>query len=139
MKQIRVRYSGLLADGTVKFTTPSGTVSGRFWEQRVKLADFEKIRERNKFRWKPLEIVRQSLLGDVRVFCSCPAFLYWGYRYIAWKHGFGLRRETRKPTTRNPHLHGSVCKHLEAVLKAIPFNAGDSTRGMKKRALLGGK
>ena len=40
---------------------------------------------------------------------NCPAFLYWGFQYKAWKEGYGLVKETRRPTIRNPHQQGYVC------------------------------
>jgi len=59
--------------------------------------------------------------GDVEVFCSCPAFLYWGYRYICSKLHIGHDiREFRYPRIRNPKLEGSICRHLAQFLIYIP-------------------
>lgn len=40
---------------------------------------------------------------------NCPAFLYWGYQYIAWKKGYGLVVEHRRPHVRNPQQRGFLC------------------------------
>lgn len=40
---------------------------------------------------------------------NCPAFLYWGYQYIAWKKGYGLVVEHRRPRVRNPQQRGFLC------------------------------
>jgi len=54
---------------------------------------------------------------------NCPAFHYWGYKYKAWKMGYGLEKELRRPVIRNPHGKGYVCKHLYFVLQTFPFYA----------------
>jgi len=133
-KQIRVRYLGIFVNGTIRFYTPSGTTSGRIWSQRVKLMSFAENRKSRP--GKPLEVVRKSVAGDLKLFCNCPAFLYWGYKYIAWKRDYGLRQELRMPSIRNPRLQGSICKHLEEVLKVLPFNSGRITKSFKLGGLL---
>lgn len=47
---------------------------------------------------------------------NCPAFLYWGFSYIAWKNGYGLQKETRVPRVRNPHQQGYVCSTGETLI-----------------------
>jgi len=54
---------------------------------------------------------------------NCPAFHYWGYKYKAWKMGYGLEKELRRPVIRNPYEKGYVCKHLYLVLQTFPFYA----------------
>lgn len=43
------------------------------------------------------------------VVSNCPAFLYWGFMYMAWKKGYGLKKELRVPRVRNPLQRGYVC------------------------------
>lgn len=62
-----------------------------------------------------------TYLANNVIVSNCPAFLYWGYKYMAWKRGYGLERETRKPRVRNPHERGFLCKHLQLVLTLYPF------------------
>ena len=62
-----------------------------------------------------------TYLANNIVVSNCPAFQYWGFKYIAWKKGYGLQKETRRPMVRNPHQQGHVCKHLYLVLSLYPF------------------
>ena len=118
-EQITVFYQGVTKDGLLRFMCPSGTTPGKFWIQQVSLVHLDVIRKRypnKKFR----DVVALAVKKDVKLFCNDPSFLYWGYKYIAWTQGFGLREETRRPDIRNPKLRGSVCKHLDAVLREMP-------------------
>lgn len=56
---------------------------------------------------------------DVKIACSCEAFLYWGYKYISYKAKAGIDPEDRAPVIRNPSLRGMACKHILAVLKML--------------------
>lgn len=59
--------------------------------------------------------------GDVTVTCNCPAFLYWGYKYIATQLGYlyGIPKENRRPKRNNVGLRGTVCKHAGRVLDTV--------------------
>ena len=59
--------------------------------------------------------------AGLKIFCSCPAWGYFGYSYKAWRQGYGIFPETRYPHIRNPHLRGFVCKHLHYVMRLWPF------------------
>lgn len=57
-----------------------------------------------------------------RVFCSCPAFKYWGSAYHSTQGGFGVPgklRENRPPFIRDPGGTRIVCKHLISATHAI--------------------
>ena len=62
--------------------------------------------------------------GDVHTRCTCPAELYYGYRYMGtqMKYLYGVPREGRYPVERNPSLRGTICKHEDAVLQWILRN-----------------
>ena len=62
--------------------------------------------------------------GDIHVQCTCPANLYWGYRFEATqlKYAYGIPRENRFPKVRNPNLKGTICKHIDVVLQWIQRN-----------------
>lgn len=62
--------------------------------------------------------------GDCHVQCTCPANLYWGYRYTATqlKYAYGIPRENRFPKIRNPELKGTICKHIDATIQWIMRN-----------------
>lgn len=56
---------------------------------------------------------------DIRVSCTCEAFLYLGYKYITYRKKAGIDPETRPPVKRNPAQEGMLCKHIIAVLKYL--------------------
>ena len=62
--------------------------------------------------------------SDIHIRCTCPAELYWGYRFLGteMKYLYGIPREKRFPKIRNPELKGTVCKHEDAVLQFILRN-----------------
>lgn len=75
---------------------------------------------------------------DCHIHCTCPAHLYWGYKYVAtqigYQYGFG---EKRFPDIRNPNLRGTICKHGDLVLSFILENRKYITQQILK--LYGGK
>lgn len=84
----------------------------------------------------PQEKVNLAISGDIAVSCDCPAFAYWGHAYILTQmdaiEGEG---EDRIPKIRNPHLKGTVCKHLLLVLKTLPFNISNILRDYEKQGV----
>jgi hypothetical protein len=137
--QIFTYYQGVDKNFVVTFMTPSGTTPGLYWIQKVELADFKKIRDKWVARKKPLEIVRMALQGRVKVSCNDPdgneepSWLYWGHKYKASISGYNYgTKEDRFPTIRNPKLAGGGCKHIRAVMEALPFHAGIITKDLTK-------
>ena len=53
---------------------------------------------------------------------NCNDFKY-RYSYLTYHKGFGLFKEMRYPKIRNPHLQGTVCKHLICVLTYMGMNS----------------
>lgn len=47
------------------------------------------------------------------------SFLYWAWKYKAWRDLYGLERETRAPKRNNTRLRGSLCKHLYSVIELL--------------------
>jgi len=72
---------------------------------------------------------------DIQLYCSCPADLYWGGQYVRslakYDANAGNRKETRPPKERNPKQYGAVCKHLDRLLKVLPFYSGTAARWIK--------
>ena len=72
---------------------------------------------------KPLENVKNEkrvaiLTIPMRVYCNCPAFLYWGSKYNATVGKYLIRsfgQEFREPNIRDPRRENKLCKHLSAV------------------------
>ncbi len=133
-KQIVVYFKGVLKDGTLKYVTPSGTTPGLFWNQRVKLKDLKKyIRDTSMTDVKK---VRAALTGNIAVHCDDPSFKFWGYQYIGTINGYSIKKETRFPIIRNPKLRGGLCKHLEAVLRVLPFHATKIVKAYRDAGIL---
>lgn len=71
---------------------------------------------------------------DIQLMCSCPADLYWGSHYIRSLGKYDAkytRRELRPPRVRNPKQLGMVCKHLDRLLKALPFYGSTMAKWIK--------
>lgn len=132
--QVQRRARQLMRDGTnlvsifVKeqtliFKTHSAEYddNGYTYTQRVYIeqAKFENIIKAKNYA----EIEKLMLDGGLKVSCNCPAFHYWGFKYKAWRMGYGLEKELRRPVIRNPYGKGYVCKHLYHVLGTFPFYA----------------
>lgn len=116
-------------DNELIFKTRSGTHPfKRFHTQRVVIEDIDILKVRTLTPRDLENLIKQS---KVKVYCSCEAFKYWGYQYIAWKKGYGIIKETRRPRVRNPYQQGFLCKHLFLVMQVYPFWA--STLGRKFR------
>lgn len=61
---------------------------------------------------------------DVQLLCSCPADIFYGGHYIRSLGKYDAKytsKELRSPRVRNPKQLGAVCKHLDRLLKALPF------------------
>jgi hypothetical protein len=69
--------------------------------------------------------------GNIRLNCTCPSFLYWGYQYILTVLDAAINPETRNPVIRNPNHNGACCKHLNRVLRALPFYSGKIAKALK--------
>lgn len=65
------------------------------------------------------EIKKIIQTEDIKVACSCDAFLYQGYKYITYKVQAGIDPEGRVPTRNNPRQQGMLCKHILSVLKYL--------------------
>jgi hypothetical protein len=64
-------------------------------------------------------------IGDVRLSCTCPSFLYWGMQYLCTSIDAAIYPEVRKPVKMNPQERGIVCKHLRRVLDYLGTNLTD--------------
>lgn len=59
---------------------------------------------------------KKPLNTDVKVKCTCPAFLYWGSAYNATDKEYNWNfSEIRKPDIRDPFRQRKICKHLSHV------------------------
>lgn len=56
----------------------------------------------------------------VKVWCTCPAWQYWGAAYNSTKNKYNLeKKETRTPDIRDPNQEYLCCKHVHAVYDFI--------------------
>jgi hypothetical protein len=142
-KQILTYYQGVTKEGIIKFMTPSGTTPGLYWLQEVELSDLRWLIKKYEGKKKPLEIVRIALQGSIKTTCndpdgnSEPSWLFFGHKYKATVSGYNLGTpENRFPKVRNPTLAGGGCKHVRAVMEALPFHAGIITKDLIKNGML---
>lgn len=101
-------------------TSTSGGGTGYIWDQYIRLVGFMQIVDS-----MPLAQAVESALTerDVRVSCNCPAFLWYGYSYLATQMGYNYGSpETIAPTEKNPDGRGRVCKHLLSAFETIKAN-----------------
>lgn len=138
-KQIFTYYQGVSKDGLIKFMTPSGTNPGLYWMQTIQMVDFKKQAKKYKDVKKPVEIVRLLInSGNIKVTCNAPdgkdepSWLFWGHKYKATLQGYNYGAgETRYPVIRNPKLQGGGCKHVRAVMGALPFHITKIAKDLK--------
>ena len=125
------RYRGISEDGIIYFDVRSASGNGMY-TVKIKLEDYTDVKDDETLTAQ--EKVRLCLDGDIKVFCSCPAYRYWGFEYINTQldSNEGDPQE-RFPIIRNPHLTGILCKHIYKVLQVLPMNwttiASDIQRG----------
>lgn len=112
---------------TMKFVVPSGRNG---WETYIQFDDwFEQVDDR---QITATEAARLILWGaNVKLHCGCPAFSYWGFKYILDQMDASIEHEDRYPHIRNPDLKGIACKHLIKTLKVLPFHLGDMAATIK--------
>ena len=63
-----------------------------------------------------LQSLKPAMNGNLKISCTCPGFLYQGYKFISWKANVGIDKETRSPDIRNPNKEGLACKHILVAL-----------------------
>jgi hypothetical protein len=133
--QIFTYYQGIDKNFLVTFLTPSGTTPGIYYYQKILLVEFKKFRDKWVATKKPIEIVRKAIQGSCEHPDGSPeeSWLYWGHKYKATISGYNYGQgETRFPKIRNPKLAGGGCKHIRAVMAALPFHAGIITKDLIK-------
>lgn len=71
--------------------------------------------------------------GNLRLHCTCPSFLWWGYQYLMTTMDSAVIPVVITPDVRNPSQRGIVCKHLNRLLRVLPFYSGDISSEMKRQ------
>lgn len=102
------------------------------YECRIKFMEWGQVL--NDRELTPTEAARLLLwTGNIKLHCTDPSFLYWGYQYILTQLDAAIYPEDRFPEIRNPGLRGVVCKHMNRVLHALPFHLGDIAKEIKRQ------
>ena len=131
-KKVDVRLEKITDDGVMHWSAKAVTTNGvDRWKQEVVLKDWKDAMGMEDLKFA--ERANLAAFGDLELKCSDPSWLYWGYKYIATQLGYNEGKgENRAPDERNPKEEGVVCKHLIAVLNALPFHINDIAAAMEK-------
>lgn len=108
---------GTWYDVYLKFKNVVPTIQRIVMDRRNWVGDKSRV-DRKKLARKFMSVV------DVELKCSCPAFQYWGPAYILSLGKYNAKYtddEKRPPRVRNPKQYGAYCKHLENLMKVLPF------------------
>lgn len=112
-----IKYIGVTSDYVIHVQVPSSTGSGTYLV-KIKLSDYPSLEDDKDLTVE--EKVRLSLDGDIKVSCECPAWSYWGYKYISTQLDTNQDEpESRFPIIRNPNLEGTVCKHIYIAIRGF--------------------
>lgn len=111
-------YVGITRKYTITMKVPSASANGTFYTVKIRLVEMPDMMKMEDLTMQ--ERVRLALIGDVAISCTCPAYLYWGYKYIMTQLGSNVGRgENREPIIRNPKLEGTLCKHGYKSVKVL--------------------
>lgn len=129
-------YLGITEDYTAFFRVPSVTANPPTrYVVKVNLAEYKDVANDEDMTVK--EKVRLAIAGDLKISCTCPAYLYFGYKYILTQMDTNESDdENRFPKIRNPKLQGVMCKHCYTTLKAFPFNWTKIARDIENKKFL---
>lgn len=120
-KHVQSKYIGISKYGVLNFETTSETYSGVTWYQEVHFPSFTGfmniVEQGDEIE---AEDVKKAMSSDnIKISCDDPSFLYWAWKYMAWKDVYGLEKETRAPKRNNTRLRGGLCKHLYSVIELL--------------------
>lgn len=128
----RAVYSGITKNYTVLFRVPSVTADPpTTYTVKIQLAEYPDIADEEDLDVR--EKVRLALAGDLKISCTCPAYLYFGYKYILTQVDTNASDpEHRFPKIKNPKLQGVMCKHCQIALEALPMNWTSIARDIQR-------
>lgn len=130
-----VEFHGVDNSGTVQFEVPSSEfeVNQIKYRNLVQFIEWDQIGQDNSFK-NAVEKARILLWqGNIKLFCACPAFLYWGSAWILTVLDSAIYPEEREPKVRNPQHRGICCKHLSRVMQVLPFYSGKIAAEIKRQ------
>lgn len=129
----RVEFAGF-DHNTLIFEVPSSEFDENHikYANLVQFSDWDEVGQMTDL--KPIEKARLLLWqGNVKLHCTCPSQLYWGYSSILTVLDSAIYPETRKPIVRNPRERGICCKHLNRTLQVLPFASGRIAAELKNQ------
>ena len=98
-------YLGITEDYTVFFRVPSVTAKpSTNYTVKIKLVDYPDVAEDKDLTVR--EKVRLAIAGDLQISCTCPAYLYFGYKYILTQ----LDANETNPEHRFPKIKKRLCQ-----------------------------
>lgn len=127
-----VRLSSIEKDKWT-FKVHSGTEEGLWYDVVVRWKDVEKDVQKlvsDRRNWTKnkkkadLKKIAAKLFkdGNVELSCDCDAQQYWGPAYqLTQKHAKYGDQEDRSPDVRNPKQYGQYCKHVQVLMRTLPF------------------
>lgn len=129
-------YLGITEDYTVFFRVPSVTAKpSTTYTVKINLAEYEDIADDDSLDVR--EKVRLAIAGDLKISCTCPAYLYFGYKYILTQmDSNAMDPENRFPKIKNPKLQGVMCKHCYQAIQAFPMNWSNIASDIKNGKFL---
>lgn len=135
----KATYLGITEDYTVFFRVPSVTTKpATNYTVKIKLVEYPDIAEDKDIDVR--EKVRLAIAGDIQISCTCPAYLYFGYKYILTQLDANASDdEPRFPKIRNPKLQGVMCKHCFLALQAFPLNWSSIAKDIESKNFLRGR
>jgi len=121
------KFYNFLLDGIVHTSTHT-TTDDKTYEQVIQFSEYKKLESSllllflNKASEADIihYVVNFLYNTRVKVFCTCPAFKFFGFEYILTRKRsvFGPG-EYRYPIEKNPNKNGVYCKHLWVVADSL--------------------
>lgn len=140
-----LRMTGMEGD-TWQFQIHSGSDEGTWYDANVRWKNIvpnlqRLVADRRNWNRAKTKIDLKKLAAklfkssDIELSCSCPAQLYYGGDYILSLDKYRAKYgdpEGRSPVKRNPKEYGAHCKHLQALMRALPFYKSTMANWLKK-------
>lgn len=130
-------YLGITEDYTIFFRVPSVTTEpSTNYTVKITLVEYPDIADDEDMTVR--EKVRLALTGDIKISCTCPAYLYFGYKYITTQVDANASEpENRFPKIKNPKLQGVMCKHCYAAMEVVTRNWTLIAKDISNKKFLG--
>lgn len=113
------KYIGITKDFVINMDVPSVTADpSTYYRVRIKLIELPDLLDDSTLTTE--EKLRLSLDGDIKISCTCPAYTFWGYKYITTQLSANESDpENRFPHIRNKNLEGTLCKHAYVAARSM--------------------